>query len=93
MRGDFDLIITLSKAASFRTHEAVLRLPELHAKWLAYVLDPYPFHLYPSPYNWTEAGHQQKEPFFKEVSEKAAFSSFPSLFVASGNEVSFNQTF
>lgn len=76
---DFDLVITLSKAASFRTHAALLKLPLLHSKWLAFVHDPYPFHCYPPPYNWTEAGHLQKEGFFKEVSEKAAFSGFPSL--------------
>lgn len=74
-----DLIVTLSKGASFRTHAALLLLPALHTKWLAYVHDPYPFHLYPPPYNWTEAGHRQKEAFFKDVSEKAAFSGFPSL--------------
>jgi hypothetical protein len=76
---EFDLIITLSKGASYRTHAALLFCPHYHHKWLAFVHDPYPFHLYPPPYNWTEAGHQQKEAFFKEVSEKAAFSSFPSL--------------
>lgn len=73
-----DLIITLSKAASFRTHAALLKLPEFHKKWLAYVHDPYPFHFYPSPYNWKESGHQQKEDFFREVSIKAAYSGFPS---------------
>ncbi|MFT7073441.1 UDP-glycosyltransferase [Patiriisocius sp. Uisw_017] len=79
MRGDFNLVITLSKAASFRTHAALLLLPDLHAKWLAYVHDPYPFHLYPPPYHWIEAGYEQKEAFFRAVSEKAAFSGFPSL--------------
>ena len=73
-----DLIITRGKGASFRTHAALLQLPDFYNKWLAYVHDPYPFHLYPPPYNWTEAGHQQKEAFFKKVSEKAAFSGFPS---------------
>ncbi len=76
---NFDLIITLSKAASFRTHAALLQIPRLHSKWLAYVHDPYPFHCYPPPYNWTESGHTQKEAFFREVSEKAQFSGFPSL--------------
>lgn len=76
---EFDLIITLSKGASYRAHAALLLCPQFHYKWLAFMHDPYPFHLYPPPYNWTEAGHQQKVAFFKEVSEKAAFSSFPSL--------------
>lgn len=74
-----DLIITLSKGASYRTHAALLQLPSLHHIWLAYVHDPYPFHLYPPPYNWQEAGHTQKEAFFRKVSQKAAFSGFPSL--------------
>jgi hypothetical protein len=79
VKNDFDLLITLSKGASYRTHAAALKCPKLHHKWLAYMHDPYPFHLYPPPYNWTEAGHRQKEAFFKAVSEKAAFSGFPSL--------------
>jgi hypothetical protein len=73
------LLITLSKGASFRPHHAMLSLPELHHKWLAYVHDPYPFHYYPRPYNWVESGYQFKEDFFRKVSEKAKYSGFPSL--------------
>ncbi|MES2780876.1 MAG: UDP-glycosyltransferase, partial [Bacteroidota bacterium] len=76
---DTDLMITLSQGASFRPHYAVLQLPQLHSKWLAYVHDPYPFSFYPSPYNWLERGHKQKEAFFLAVSEKASHSGFPSL--------------
>ncbi|MDP3358913.1 MAG: UDP-glycosyltransferase [Lutibacter sp.] len=80
-KSDFnpDLIITLSKGASFRPHDALLKLPQLHHKWMAYVHDPYPFHYYPRPYNWIQPGYRQKENFFREVSEKAKFSAFPSL--------------
>lgn len=74
-----DLVLTLSKGASFRPHYALLKIPELHSKWMAYVHDPYPFHYYPRPYNWVEPGYKQKEMFFREVSEKAAYSAFPSL--------------
>lgn len=74
-----DLVITLSKGASFRPHYAVLKHKELHSKWLAYIHDPYPFHCYPEPYDWVEPGFEKKEAFFKAVSEKAAFSGFPSL--------------
>ena len=77
--GNEDLIITLSKGASFRPHYAMLRLHNLHNKWLAYVHDPYPFHYYPRPYNWVEPGYQFKEKFFRQVSEKAKYSGFPSL--------------
>ncbi|RXP52570.1 UDP-glycosyltransferase [Lutibacter sp. HS1-25] len=73
-----DLVLTLSKGASFRSHYAVLQIPALHAKWMAYVHDPYPYHYYPRPYNWVESGYQQKERFFRAVSEKAAYSAFPS---------------
>jgi hypothetical protein len=76
-----NLVITLSKAASFRPHFALLKLPQWHTKWLAYVHDPYPFHYYPQPYTWYEPGYKQKEQFFKEVSEKAKFAAFPSLFL------------
>lgn len=74
-----DLVLTLSKGASFRPHYAVLKVPQLHDKWMAYVHDPYPFHYYPRPYNWIEPGYEKKEKFFREVSEKAKYSSFPSL--------------
>lgn len=74
-----DLVFTLSKGASFRPHYALLKLPKWHPKWMAYVHDPYPFHYYPRPYNWIQPGYKQKELFFREVSEKAKFSAFPSL--------------
>jgi hypothetical protein len=73
-----DLIITLSHGASFRSHYALLKLPNLHSKWLAYIHDPYPFHYYPRPYNWVEKGYRFKETFFRQVSEKAKYSAFPS---------------
>lgn len=73
-----DLVLTLSKGASFRPHYALLKLPELHSKWMAYVHDPYPFHYYPRPYNWVESSYKQKEMFFEQVSEKAKYSAFPS---------------
>ena len=50
-----DLVLTLSKGASFRPHHALLKVPELHHKWMAYVHDPYPAHYYPRPYNWVES--------------------------------------
>lgn len=74
-----DLVLTLSKGTSFRPHYALLKLPEMHNKWMAYVHDPYPYHFYPRPYNWIQPGYKQKEKFFKNVSEKAQFSAFPSL--------------
>jgi hypothetical protein len=74
-----DLVLTLSKGASFRPHYALLKLPELHNKWMAYVHDPYPIHYYPRPYNWIEVSHKQKQQFFLAVSQKAKYSAFPSL--------------
>ncbi len=76
---NIDLILTLSKGGSFRPHYAVLKLPHLHNKWMANVHDPYPFHCYPRPFDWVETSYKVKENFFKEVSEKAKYSSFPSL--------------
>ncbi|WP_029272126.1 hypothetical protein [Flavobacterium sp. KJJ] len=73
-----DLVLTLSKGASFRPHYAVLKLPHLHDKWMAYVHDPYPFHYYPRPYNGVQDGYDKKEHFFREVSKKAKYSAFPS---------------
>jgi hypothetical protein len=73
-----DLVITLSKGASFRPHYSMLRLPKWHSKWLAYVHDPYPFYFYPQPYKWLEPSHKFKESFFKEVAAKASYSAFPS---------------
>lgn len=73
-----DLILTLSKGGSFRPHHALLRMPELHHKWMAYIHDPYPAHLYPRPFAWVEAGYHQKWKFIWDVSEKATYSAFPS---------------
>ncbi|TBW25579.1 UDP-glycosyltransferase [Gramella sp. KN1008] len=74
-----ELIITLSQAGSFRPHHALLKLPELHQKWLAYIHDPYPMHLYPRPFAWVEPGYRKKWELIRDISEKAAFSAFPSL--------------
>jgi hypothetical protein len=74
-----DLVLTLSKGGSFRPHYSVLKVPDLHDKWIAYVHDPYPIHYYPRPYNWIESSYKQKEQFFLEVSKKAKYSAFPSL--------------
>ncbi|WP_298247540.1 UDP-glycosyltransferase [uncultured Christiangramia sp.] len=76
-----DLVLSLSKGASFRPHHALLKLPELHAKWLAYIHDPYPFHYYPEPYQWSEPGFKEKISFFSEVSSKCKWAAFPSLFL------------
>jgi hypothetical protein len=74
-----DLVLTLSKGGSFRPHYALLKLPQLHDKWMAYIHDPYPFYYYPVPYKWLEPSHKFKEAFFKEVAERAKYSGFPSL--------------
>jgi hypothetical protein len=73
-----NLVITLSKGASFRPHYALLKIPKLHDKWLAYVHDPYPMHYYPRPYNFIEVSYKQKQQFFLEVSQRAKYSAFPS---------------
>jgi len=77
-KDDFDLIITMSKGSSFRPHYAMLSFTDLHSKWLANIHDPYPFHYNPRPYTWVEPGYQIKENYFRAVSEKARYSSFPS---------------
>lgn len=74
-----NLVLTLSKGASFRPHYALLKLPELHNKWVAYVHDPYPFHYYPRPYAWVEPSYKFKDEFFIKVSQKAKYSAFPSV--------------
>ncbi len=73
-----DYVLTLSKGGSFRPHQALLKIPELHSKWIAYMHDPYPMHLYPPPFAWVEPGQFKKWEFVNQVSEKAAFSAFPS---------------
>jgi len=73
-----DLVLTLSQGGRFRPHHALVQMTELHKKWMAYIHDPYPMHLYPPPYAWEEPGYSQKERFMKEISQKAAFNAFPS---------------
>lgn len=75
---DPDLVVTLSQGGSFRPHHSLLRISKWHCKWLAYIHDPYPMYLFPEPYTWKEPGYRIKLNFIKEVSEKAAFSAFPS---------------
>ncbi|MAO35670.1 MAG: UDP-glycosyltransferase [Zunongwangia sp.] len=75
---DPDLVFTFSKGGSFRPHHALLKLPELHDKWVAYIHDPYPMHLYPRPYAWVEPGYLKKWTFVKQMSLKAAYPAFPS---------------
>lgn len=73
-----DLVITLSKGGSFRTHHALLQIPELHYKWLAYIHDPYPMHYYPPPYAYKEPGFKTKENFIHKVFKDARYLGFPS---------------
>lgn len=74
-----DLVITLSKGGSFRPHRAMLRIPELQSKWMAYIHDPYPFHFYPRPFNCVERSYKHKEKFMKQMTEQSNYLSFPSL--------------
>jgi len=86
-----DLIITLSKGGSFRPHRAMLLLPDLQHKWLAYIHDPYPFHFYPRPYNWVEKSFFHKEKFMRSITEKAKHLAFPSLLLKEWMESYFNE--
>ncbi|WPY97901.1 UDP-glycosyltransferase [Christiangramia sp. OXR-203] len=87
---DYDMVLTLSKGASFRPHYALLNLPEFHHNWMAYIHDPYPFHYYPEPYKWSEPGFEQKIRFFKNVSEKCRWAAYPSLYLAEWMEEHFH---
>jgi hypothetical protein len=80
--GEPDLVLTLSKGASFRPHHAMLDLPGWHDRWIAYIHDPYPMHSYPRPYDWVEPGYQQKRKFFLQVAEKAKYAAYPSQLLA-----------
>lgn len=77
-----DLVLTLSKGASFRPHHALLKIPEWHSKWMAYIHDPYPFASYPRPYDYVQPGHQQKRKFFLKVAAKAKYVAYPSKLLA-----------
>lgn len=79
---DPDLVLTLSKGGSFRPHHALLKIPEWHSKWMAYIHDPYPFAYYPRPYDWVEPGHQKKREFMMEVGKKAKYMAYPSKLLA-----------
>lgn len=74
-----DLVITLSKAASFRPHKSLLNIKKWHKKWLAYVHDPFPFHFYPKPYDFIVPSYKHKENFLFEIANNARYSGFPSL--------------
>ena len=74
----YDIVFTLSKAASFRPHKAVLESQKWHNKWYAYIHDPYPFHCYPRPYDWIAPGDRQKMRFMQNVFDRAVHIVFPS---------------
>lgn len=76
---DFDMIWTLSKGNSYRSHKAVLELPKWHSKWYAYVHDPFPEQVYPRPYSYVPHGYNKKRQFFNEITIKAHRIIFPSL--------------
>lgn len=78
----YDMVLTLSKAASFRPHKAVLESPKWHAKWYAYVHDPYPMYVYPRPYDWAEPGAFIKKQFFQKVYNHSRFMVYPSQMLA-----------
>lgn len=86
-----DLIITLSKGGSFRPHRALLKLPGLHSKWMAYLHDPYPFHYYPRPYNWVETAYNRKQEFMRQIMEKANQIGYPSQLLMQWMESYFEQ--
>lgn len=79
---NFDLVLTLSKGGSFRPHHALLKIPDWHSRWIAYIHDPYPMHSYPRPYDWVEPGHQKKRSFFTEVARKCRYAAYPSKMLA-----------
>lgn len=74
-------ILTLSQGGSFRPHHALLKLPEWHQIWIAYIHDPYPMHWYPKPYTWREAGFKAKQKFMMEIADKSKYVAFPSLYL------------
>jgi glycosyltransferase involved in cell wall biosynthesis len=88
---DFDYVLTLSKGTSFRPHAALLKLPHWHNKWLAYVHDPYPQHLYPRPYNFVEYGYKQKRCFFRDITKSTHKIIFPSLLLKEWMQSYFKQ--
>lgn len=75
---DYDYILALSYASSFRAHKAILQLPKWHDRFLAYIHDPYPMHSYPRPYDWVEPGHQYKRDFFVALYSAAHRILYPS---------------
>jgi hypothetical protein len=75
----YDMIWTLSKGNSYRTHKAVLDLPKWHHKWYAYVHDPFPQQLYPRPYNYVPHGYKKQRYFFRDITKAAHRMVFPSL--------------
>lgn len=74
----YDLILTLSKGVSLRTHHAMLKCSQFNSKWAVYVHDPYPFSKFPPPYTYSQPGFKAKERFFNRVVQNAKYSIFPS---------------
>jgi glycosyltransferase involved in cell wall biosynthesis len=75
---EYDYVIALSYASSFRAHKALLQLPQWYHKFLPYIHDPFPMHSYPRPYDWVEPGHQKKRDFFIALYKAAPAIIYPS---------------
>ena len=84
------IVLTLSKGASFRPHYALLRVPGLYSKWMAYIHDPYPLHSYPEPYKWSEPGYKKKIHSFEQVAQKCRWAAYPSLLLGEWMEKHFS---
>jgi glycosyltransferase involved in cell wall biosynthesis len=76
---EYDMVWTYGKGNSYTPHAAVLKRKKLHAKWYAFVHDPYPQQLYPRPYNYVPRGYREKRGFFRAMTQKAHRVVFPSL--------------
>lgn len=76
-----DWILTLSQGGSFRPHHALLKIPDWHPKWIAYIHDPYPMHWYPKPYTWEEPGYMVKQKFMEAIADHSKYLAFPSLYL------------
>ncbi len=74
----YDYVLALSYAASFRSHQAILNHPRWNEKLVSYIHDPYPFHNYPRPYDEVLPGWKKKDQFFKKLVDKSIAVMFPS---------------
>ncbi|MGB3590695.1 MAG: hypothetical protein WBA16_03330 [Nonlabens sp.] len=75
---DYDMILALSYAISYRSNKAIIESGRWQGKLVSYIHDPYPYQNFPRPYDEINPGLRQKHRFFKSIVKQSRSLIYPS---------------